>query len=74
MEQIHAEVSAEPRRSEFARRMESDPELAARFREALAELMKAQAPAFDAIERSERLTREDLQIVINARADHFPDM
>ena len=56
-------------RSQFALRMESDPELAKRC-EAVAQATRLAArDDIEAGDKSERLTKDDFAVIINARAD-----
>ena len=57
------------RQSSFAKRLASEPELAAWCEGIVAELRKAVSEELKAIERSEQLTDDDLKIIINARAN-----
>jgi hypothetical protein len=56
-------------RSVFAKKLASDPELAARCEAVATELRDAAKEELKAVERSEQLTSEDFAVYINARAD-----
>lgn len=60
-------TATEPR-SYFARRLATDPELAARCEAIKQELRAAAAADIEAGRRSEQLTGDALKIIINARA------
>lgn len=56
-------------KSYFARKLESDPELARRCEEVVRSIRAAASEDIAAGIRSEQLTAEDLGVVINARAE-----
>ncbi len=58
-------------KSYFARRLASDPELAARCDAVVKQLRNAVNRELEAVERSEQLTAEDFALIINARAPQF---
>jgi hypothetical protein len=62
-------VQQTEKRSYFAKKLASDPALAARCEAVVSELRNAANEDLKAVERSEQLTSEDFAIYINARAD-----
>lgn len=57
-------------KSAFAQKMESDPELKARFSKGVNVMREAAKEDIEAVDRSELLTHEDFAVYINARADN----
>ena len=56
-------------RSYFARKLASDPALADRCEQVATAIRDAATEEIEAVERSERLSKEDFAVYINARAD-----
>jgi DNA-binding transcriptional regulator YiaG len=61
---------SEENRSQFSRKLESDPELAERSSHVAKRVRDAANEEVQAVERSERLTQADFPVYINARADN----
>lgn len=64
-----AAAQSSKKQTAFAKLLESNPELAARYDATVAELRDAANKELEAVERSEQLTSSDFAIYINARAD-----
>lgn len=62
-----AEMRTSRKQSYFAKRLESDPALAARCEAVVTELRNAANEELKAVERSKQLTGDDFSIYINAR-------
>lgn len=61
---------AQKKQSEFSKKLAANPGLRTRCNDALKVLREAASEDIVAVERSERLTSEDLAVYINARADN----